>query len=115
MNTYLTVGAALLVLTAVTIMVAQVDLGSWNVVVALGIACLKASLVVLIFMHLRWANQLYAIIPDLALVFLSVFIMFDTRYRAEINEITDGPLNPWAVIYDAEGKPIPMEAGRGGK
>jgi len=113
LSTYLTAGATLLVLTAVTIMVAQVDLGSWNIVVALGIASLKASLVVLIFMHLRWANRLYAIILVLAILFLSVFIvftMFDTKYRAEINKITEGPVNPMAVIYDAEGKPIPMEA-----
>jgi len=113
LSTYLTVGTTLLVLTAVTVMVAQVDLGSWNVAAALGIACLKASLVALIFMHLRWANRLYAVILVLAILFLSVFIvftMFDTKYRAVINKVTDGPVNPMAVIYDAEGKPIPTEA-----
>ena len=44
--------AALMVLTGLTVAVAQVDLGNLNLYLALGIAALKASLVVLFFMHL---------------------------------------------------------------
>ncbi|HZN94181.1 MAG TPA: cytochrome C oxidase subunit IV family protein, partial [Myxococcales bacterium] len=59
---YVAVWVALLVLTATTYLTARVDLGgSWNLVVALVIAAVKASLVVLFFMHLwdsRGTNRL---------------------------------------------------------
>ncbi len=111
LGTYLMAGTVLLLLTGVTVMVAQADLGSWSIVVALAIASLKASVVILIFMHLRWANRLYAMIFVLAVLFLAVFIvftMFDTANRAAINRVTEGPIRPMAIIYDAEGKPIPL-------
>ena len=44
-----------LALTALTTGMAYVDLGKWNTIVALVIACCKATLVVLFFMHLRWS------------------------------------------------------------
>ncbi len=50
--------AALLGLTAVTTAVAFVDLGRWNDVVMLAIAVTKATLVVLVFMHLRHETRL---------------------------------------------------------
>ena len=48
----------LLVLTATTTGVAFLDLGIWNPVVALAIACIKAVLVILFFMHLRYSSKL---------------------------------------------------------
>ena len=48
---------ALLVLTGVTAGVAFIDLGPFNTVVALVIATLKALLVVLIFMHVKYASD----------------------------------------------------------
>src|SRR3989442_9794654 len=50
---YLAVFAALLMLTVATVAVSYVDLGPLSVVVALTIACSKALLVLLFFMHLR--------------------------------------------------------------
>ena len=50
---YVAVFAALIVLTGVTVAVSYVDLGPASVVVALAIACVKAFLVLLFFMHLR--------------------------------------------------------------
>jgi cytochrome c oxidase subunit 4 len=55
---YLAVFAALMVLTAVTVYVAFVDMGMLNNVVALGIAVTKATLVVLYFMHMRYNTSL---------------------------------------------------------
>ena len=55
---YLAIFVTLLVLTATTTAVAFVDLGPWNTVVALGIAVVKASLVVLFFMHLKYGPLL---------------------------------------------------------
>ncbi|MDQ3069866.1 MAG: cytochrome C oxidase subunit IV family protein [Acidobacteriota bacterium] len=58
MSMYLGVFGALIVGTVLTVAVAYVDLGFLNTAVALGIACTKATLVVLYFMHVRWASRL---------------------------------------------------------
>ena len=50
-------GIGLLVLTAVTVKAAFIDLGPWNPVVALLIATIKAALVVLYFMHVKGASE----------------------------------------------------------
>ncbi len=54
---YLGVFAALAILTVLTVLVAQIEFhGAWNVVIALAIAAIKASLVAAVFMHLKWEN-----------------------------------------------------------
>ena len=55
---YVAIFLTLLVLTAVTTGISFVDLGVFNAVIALAIACLKASLVVLFFMHLHYSSRL---------------------------------------------------------
>lgn len=55
---YLIIGACLLVLTASTTAISYVDLGEYNAVVALAIACMKATLVVLFFMHVKYSSKL---------------------------------------------------------
>ncbi|MGH9465270.1 MAG: cytochrome C oxidase subunit IV family protein [Thermoanaerobaculia bacterium] len=57
-RTYLLVFGALMLGTAITVWVAFFDLGVLNNVVALGIALIKATLVVLFFMHLAHASRL---------------------------------------------------------
>jgi cytochrome c oxidase subunit IV len=52
-KTYFLIYAVLIVLTASTTGMAYVDLGAFNVYVALTIAAIKATLVVLFFMHVR--------------------------------------------------------------
>jgi cytochrome c oxidase subunit 4 len=73
--------AALIGLTAVTVAVSRLDLGALNVVLALAIACLKASLVALFFMHLKYEKRFQAVI-FLSAVFFAVvfvgFVIFDT-------------------------------------
>jgi cytochrome c oxidase subunit IV len=58
---YFLVFGALMVLTLVTWLVAQVDLGWANDVVALGIAVTKATLVLLFFMHVRHSSRMTAL------------------------------------------------------
>lgn len=65
---------ALVVLTVVTVGVARVDLGNLNLYVALAVAGLKASLVVLFFMHLFWDRRFNAIVFLGCLVFVTIFI-----------------------------------------
>jgi len=54
---YLTIILTLLALTGITVFAAFVDLGRFNIVVALLIATVKATLVVLIFMHAKYAPE----------------------------------------------------------
>ena len=56
-STYLAIIAALLFLTGTTVWAAFVNLGRFNIVVALAIATLKATLVVLIFMHAKYSPK----------------------------------------------------------
>ena len=50
--------AALLILTASTVGASYLEMGAFNVVVALAIACIKAVLVVLFFMHVKYSSRL---------------------------------------------------------
>jgi cytochrome c oxidase subunit IV len=73
-STYFMIFGALLVLTGVTTGVAYINLGPWNTVVALVIACFKATLVLLFFMHLRWSTQLNRVVILSALLWLVILI-----------------------------------------
>jgi cytochrome c oxidase subunit IV len=55
---YLAIFGALMVLTALTTGMSFIDLGVFNAVIALAIACVKASLVVLFFMHIHYSSRL---------------------------------------------------------
>jgi cytochrome c oxidase subunit 4 len=55
---YLTIVAVLLLGTALTVWASFIDLGPWNPVIALAIACTKAVLVVLFFMHVKYSTKL---------------------------------------------------------
>jgi cytochrome c oxidase subunit 4 len=54
---YFTIWISLLVLTVATALVATVDLGPFNTIVALLIASLKAVLVILFFMHVKYTSE----------------------------------------------------------
>jgi cytochrome c oxidase subunit 4 len=55
---YLVILVALLIGTALTIWASYVDLGVWNPILAIAIACTKATLVVLFFMHVKYSSKL---------------------------------------------------------
>ena len=55
---YYGIYAILMVCTALTVGVAFVDLGAWNIVAALTIAVFKATIVVLFFMHVKYSTKL---------------------------------------------------------
>jgi len=68
---------ALLFLTVLTVAAASFNFGSANVVIALAIASVKATLVALFFMHLIWEKPVNAIIAIAGFLFLGIFLMFD--------------------------------------
>ena len=83
-RTFILIWIVLLILTAVTIGVAQVDLGFMNIWVALSIASLKSGLVVAVFMHLKYEQPLFKIAVFAALAILAIFTgltFFDVLYR----------------------------------
>lgn len=95
---YLTVFAALLILTGLTVVVATVELGEWDFLhtpLALTIALIKTTLVVLWFMHVRYSEKLtwvFIAAGILWLGFLIVITMADylSRHR-------DAPPSSWTV------------------
>jgi len=68
---------ALMFLTVLTVAAASFNFGSANVVIALAIASVKATLVALFFMHLVWDKPVNAIIAIAGFLFLGIFLMFD--------------------------------------
>jgi cytochrome c oxidase subunit IV len=75
---------ALLLLTALTVLITRIDLGGYKVLGALAIACIKAGLVIAVFMHMKYEGRLLRGLLFLALVTLAIFIgftFFDVLYR----------------------------------
>jgi cytochrome c oxidase subunit IV len=72
---YYTVFATLIGMTLLTIAAASVDMGPLNTVVALAIACFKASLVLLYFMHLRQSPRLVWIAVATGIAWLLILIL----------------------------------------
>jgi cytochrome c oxidase subunit IV len=71
---YFAVFGALIVLTATTTAISFLDLGPWNTVVALGIAFVKATLVVLFFMHVKYSPRLTQVTIAGGLFWLAIMI-----------------------------------------
>ncbi len=85
---YLVIFLGLCALTATTVIVAGFDFGAFNIIVALGIAISKASLVVLYFMHARYSPRLTGVVIAAALAFF-VILVFLTW--------TDYTSRPWPL------------------
>jgi cytochrome c oxidase subunit 4 len=74
LGVYLAIFATLMVLTGVTVAVAYVHLGQFNIVIALGIAGFKATLVVLYFMHVAHASRLTKLFAATGIFFLAILL-----------------------------------------
>src|SRR5713226_10234455 len=69
---YIGVWLALIVGTGLTVIAAETDLGVLNNVVMLAIACTKALLVILFFMHVRWSTRLTWVVAASGFVWLLI-------------------------------------------
>lgn len=80
---YLIVGAALLIGTLLTVWASYIDLGHhWNIVLALVIASVKASLVALFFMHLISEKTLiYLVLGFTAFFFIGLMFLTVGSYH----------------------------------
>jgi cytochrome c oxidase subunit IV len=94
---YFGVFGLLMVLTALTVFVAQFDLekiwGPLNIIVAMTIAVIKATAVVLIFMHVRWSSKLTQLILASGIFWLIILLVLTfADYAVRINAGWPTPL-----------------------
>jgi cytochrome c oxidase subunit 4 len=97
---------ALTALTVITVVASLFDFGEMNLIVALVIAVIKASLVVLFFMHLLWDRPFNAIVFIGCLIFVGLFIslaLLDTtqyehsQFNKQAPKVPHVPLNSGAA------------------
>jgi cytochrome c oxidase subunit 4 len=106
-------------MTIVTVGAAYIDFGPWNTVVAIAIATVKASLVALFFMQLRY-DRFNSIIFVGGLLFLAIFLiwtLFDLSTRTTVlpgnlkepvQEFPGAPLNK--PVRPSTGQPLGQPA-----
>jgi cytochrome c oxidase subunit 4 len=83
---YLSILSILLFLTVVTVAVAYVDMGSFNIVVAMFVASIKALLVATYFMHLKFEDTItrfFAIVPIILLAIMIAGVFIDNPLRVD--------------------------------
>src|SRR3990167_3391490 len=73
-KSYVGIFLTLMVLTIITVLVAYVNLGQFNKVVALGIASIKATLVILYFMHVKYSSHLTKLVVVSGFFFLAILL-----------------------------------------
>jgi cytochrome c oxidase subunit 4 len=73
---YYGVFLALMVFTYVTYKIAYIDLGGYNIVVALAIAIIKATLVILFFMHVKYSTTLTKAVVASGFFFFLILVFF---------------------------------------
>jgi len=103
-STYLYIFIALLVLTVATVGITRFDFGSWNIVVAMVIASIKAMLVALYFMHLKYekvTTWLYAAFPIVLLAIMMGGIFIDNPFRTHGREMVVEPKAPVSAAAPA--------------
>ena len=71
---YYAIFATLMALTAITVAAAYVDMGPLNTVVAVVIACFKAMIVVLYFMHVKYSTRLIKLTVIAGLYWLGILL-----------------------------------------
>lgn len=98
LGTYFLVYLLLMVGLVVTVAVAYVPLGNWNLVVALAIAFTKATLVVLIFMHVLNSPRLTWIAVFAGLIWLSIMLSL---------MMADYMTRTWIPTRDPADMPLP--------
>jgi len=86
---YLTIFLALCALTVATVEVAGHDFGEYNLIVAVGIAICKATLVVLYFMHARYSERLTGLVIAAAIAFFFILVFLT---------MTDYVSRPWPLV-----------------
>ena len=74
LRVYITVFLALMLGTALTVFMAFVDLGWMNNLVAMAIACTKAAIVILFFMHVKYSSKLTWVVVGAGVFWLIILL-----------------------------------------
>jgi len=85
-KTYFAVFAVLMVLLAATVALSYVHLGRFNAVAALTIAVVKAVLIILFFMHVRYGSRLLWVFAGAGFFWLG--ILFALSYTDFLTRVT---------------------------
>ncbi|PYY19526.1 MAG: oxidase [Acidobacteria bacterium] len=72
---YVTIWLILLAFTGITVAAAYQNFGIFNPIIALTIACTKATLVILFFMHVKYSPKMIALVIGCGLFFLSILMV----------------------------------------
>ena len=81
-KTFVNVLLALLFLTIITVAASRVDFGAANLLIAMLIASVKASLVIAIFMHVKWDTAINKVVFLGSFLFLSLLLIFTLTDQA---------------------------------
>lgn len=98
----------LLFLTAVTVWISRIDFGTWNIVIAIVIASIKAGIVGTYFMHLKFENN-----TILAYVAYPVVILFILIGGCVMDEVTKKDIRVLPFGMTSDPKPIVIPGGHG--
>jgi cytochrome c oxidase subunit 4 len=105
----LSIGGILMILTIITVAATKVDFGSqMNLVVALLIATIKATLVAMFFMHLRYDKPFHTVVIAgallAALLFVGFAFMDRNQYQRDICEEPAANCVVWSDSINAHAK-----------
>ena len=84
---------ALIVLTIFTVTVSRYNFGEWNIFIAMTVAVIKASLVLLFFMGLKWEKPFIRLAFIFTIIFMGIFMAFtlaDISTRGSVNPSQEG-------------------------
>ncbi len=108
-STLVATASALLVLTVITVAVRYIDIGEFNLWVAIGIAVVKAALVACFFMHLRWDrpfNLLVFIGCIIFVILMMAFSVLDTSQYRATQYTGNPPVAQETLDANAPGAPV---------
>jgi cytochrome c oxidase subunit IV len=82
---YVSIFLTLMFFTGLTVAAAFINLGSFNAVVALTIAVIKALLVVLFFMHVRYSSKMVMVLVISGIFWLGImFVLTMSDYISRV-------------------------------
>lgn len=73
---YVSVFLALILLTITTVAVSKIDLGEFNFIVAMTIAVVKGTLVILFFMHVRQSSSMTKLFVAAGFFWMAILFVF---------------------------------------
>lgn len=102
-GTHMTVLVVLLILTFITVEASHHDFGTMNIVIAMLIASVKAGIVGLFFMHLKYENPMIWLYVSFPLILLAIMLtgLFIDNPTREI----PGKTKVWVPGFVPEHKP----------